>query len=229
MATLKELRDQVIIDAGIEGQPKFPIPRLNRMINIAQRYVQTNLNGLGMKKWETSSGLILLPRSFAGQSVLISELSSNCPNMLESPNSIIFIETTSDPGQNGLAYPVSVDKFLEQLKNTYLAPTYSNPVFMRLANRIYLAPISILEATAYYYKAVADLTADSSQTEIPIEFEEFIIKKTVLDINDILGKIESKELAQRQIEKEMFNVYEKFLSKQAELQRIKNNDNAKLQ
>ena len=231
MATLKQLRDQIIIDAGVSGQPLFTTTRLDRMINLAQRYVQTNLNGLGMKKWESSDSLTLSAiTTFAGLGVRKAPLSTDCPNMLESPNSIIFIETTdTDTSTSAIAYEVDMKNFQEQLANTYLAPTVSKPVFMRLANYIYLAPSSLDSATAYYYKAVADLSSDSSSTEIPVEFEDFIIKKVVLDIDDILGKLQDKELAQRQLEKDMAMSYEKFLGKQAELNRVTNNDKVKLQ
>lgn len=230
-STLKQIRDQIIIDAAISGNPSFPTLRLNKMINLAQRYVQTNLNGLGMKKWETSDTLLLTStaKGFAGHDVQISDLSTDCPNMLESPNSIIFIQTVDDANAYGIAYEIDIRSFQEQLDNTYLSPTLSKPVFMRLANKIFIAPYTVDQAIAYYYKAVTDLSSDSATTEIPIEFEDFVIKKTVLDINEILGKLQDKELAQRQLEKDIQQSYEKFLGKQQELNRVKANDKAKLQ
>lgn len=230
-STLKQIRDQIIIDAAISGNPLFPTLRLNKMINLAQRYVQTNLNGLGMKKWETSDALLLTStaKGFAGHDVQISDLSTDCPNMLESPNSIIFIQTVDDANAYGIAYEIDIRSFQEQLDNTYLSPTLSKPVFMRLANKIFIAPYTVDQAIAYYYKAVTDLSSDSATTEIPIEFEDFVIKKTVLDINEILGKLQDKELAQRQLEKDIQQSYEKFLGKQQELNRVKANDKAKLQ
>lgn len=230
-STLKQIRDQIIIDAAISGNPLFPTLRLNKMINLAQRYVQTNLNGLGMKKWETSDTLTLTATvdGFAGHDVQISDLSTDCPNMLESPNSIIFIQTVDDANAYGIAYEIDIRSFQEQLDNTYLSPTLSKPVFMRLANKIFIAPYTVDQAIAYYYKAVTDLSSDSATTEIPIEFEDFVIKKTVLDINEILGKLQDKELAQRQLEKDIQQSYEKFLGKQQELNRVKANDKAKLQ
>ena len=230
-ATLLQLRDQCIIDAGIEGQPKFPTTRLNRMINLAQRYVQTNLNGLGLKKWEAVDILtmVVAPAGFSGIPSLISDLSVDCPNMLESPNSIIFIETLAAGGIYGVAYEIDIRNFQEQLENTYLAPTTKKPIFMRLVNKIYLFPSTLASAIAYYYKAITDLASDSATTEIPIEFEDFIIKKVILDIDDILGKLQDKDLAQRQLEKDINATYEKFLGKQQELNRIKSNDKVKLQ
>ena len=230
-ATLLQLRDQIIIDAGVSANPLFPIARLNRMINLAQRYVQTNLNGLGMKKWETSDALTLTPTltAFAGVNAQVSNLSTDCPNMLESPNSILFITTLDSSANYGIAYEVEIKAFQEQLLNTYLAPTTLKPVFMRLVNKIYLFPADIASAVAYYCKAVTDLSSDSGTTEIPLEFEDFVIKKVVLDIDDILGKIQDKQIAEVSLEKDIRSSYEKYLGKQAESNRIKITDKVKLQ
>lgn len=228
MATLKEFRDQITIDAGVSGNPLFPILRLNKMINLAQRYVQTNLNGLGMKKWETSDTLTLADGLFGGVTVLKSNLSTDCPNMLESPNSIIFIDTEGS-GASSIAYEVDRKNFQEQLLNPYLTSTESKPIFMRLANFIWLMPSTISDAIAYYYKAVADLSSDSASTEIPLEFEELVIKKVVLEIEAILGKIQDKVLATQQLEKDIQATYEKYIGKQAQVGAVKTTEKARLE
>ena len=92
MATLKELRDQIVIDSGVQGNPKFPILRLNRIINLACRYVQTELNGLGMKKWESSVALGTPSSGTFGGTSIKKVAISTLINMLESPNSILFSE-----------------------------------------------------------------------------------------------------------------------------------------
>ena len=218
-ATLLQLRDQLIIDAGVEGNPKFPIPRLNRLINLAQRYVQTELNGLGMKKFETTDSLTLVASTFAGYSVKKSALiGTDCPNMLETPSSISFVDC-SDGVTYGIAYEVDKDKFLETAKNSLLAPTLKEPVFIRLANYLWLLPSTITTATAYYYKGITDLSSDSTETEIPAEFEEYIIKKAKLEIDTILEKIQEKELASVDLQKDLMSAYQSFLSKQQEFNR----------
>ena len=219
-ATLLELRDQIIIDAGVIEDPLFPSTRLNRMINLAQRYVQTNLNGLGMKKWETSDSLTLADLAFVGYSTVTSNLSVDCPNMLESPNSIIFIETTSDTDVKGLAKEIDTKSFQEQLSNTYLIPTEVKPVFVRLNNKIYISPVTMASATAYYYKAVTDLSSDSGETEIPVEFEMFIVEKVVTEIKEILGKLQDKELAQKQLEADMREAYDKYKEKTKKINNV---------
>lgn len=227
-ATLLQIRDQIIIDAGIEGNPKFPSLRLNRLVNLAQRRVQTQLNGLGMRKWESSDSLTLSAGTFNNVNIKTAPLSTDCPNMLESPNSIIFIECTG-VSSSGLAYEIDKDRFAEQLANTYLAPVEKQPIFMRLAQKIYIAPATVATATAYYYKAVTDLSADADATEIPLEFEEFIIKNVIIEIDYVLGKIADKNSAQNQLSNEIAQAYEKFLGKQTELNRTRTKEITKLQ
>ena len=53
--TLKQFRDFGTIKTSIEGNRLFPEARLNFMINKAIKFVQSNLNGLGYKRWEKSA------------------------------------------------------------------------------------------------------------------------------------------------------------------------------
>jgi len=224
MATLLQLRDQIIIDTGILGNPDFSVARLNRMINLAQRYVQSQLHALGMKKWEKMYPLTLSSSNFSGNSVKVASVTTNLPDMLESPKSIIFIATSDATSTYyGNAFEVSVKEFKEQLGNSYLAPTLVKPIFTRLAGFIYLSPDTITDASALYYRVVTDLSTDASSTEIPSEFEEFIIKKVSLEIDSILGKIQEKQVAEQQLDKEIITSYQNFLNKQAETERLKLN------
>jgi hypothetical protein len=224
MATLLTLRDQLIIDAGVEGDPKFPTPRLNRLINLAQKYVQTELNGLGSKKFEANDNLTLNSTIFAGVSLKRSALlGSDCPNILETPSSVLFVDC-NDGSDYGVAYEVDKDRFLEQISNTFLTSTAKQPIFMRLANYIWIAPSAITTAKAYYYKTIANLSSDSDVTEIPAEFEEYIIKKAKLEIDTILGKIQEKELAGSELQRGLQSAYEKFLTKQVEPNRAAQQD-----
>ncbi|GAB1442653.1 hypothetical protein MASR2M39_14890 [Ignavibacteriales bacterium] len=221
-ATLAEMRDQIVIDASIQGNPLFPVNRLNRIINLAQRSIQTELNGLGMKKWETRTELSngLRTSAFVGKNVVEVVINEeNFPQMLESPRSIIFIEC-SDGAVFGLAYEVDLERFREQIENTYLSPSVSAPVFIRLANKILIAPESVNSLSAYYYKAVSDLVNDSDQTTIPFEFEEYVIKKSVAEIDGILGNLDAKQLKTKQIQAEISSAYQKFLEKQVERGRV---------
>lgn len=226
-ATLKQLREQVILKTGIQGNPKFPPTWLNQKINLAQRYVQTELNGLGMKKWE-SSITIGTPSAATYAGVSIKKVATSVlTNMLESPNSIMQIETT-DSTTAGVAREVSVDDFEEIISNSYTAPTLAKPAFMRLANSVWLSPATITSGTAYYYKVVTDLTADDGVTEIPMEFEEFIVKRVALDVDEDNNKLQDKETALKQLSGEINSAYDKFLGKQRETFRTKEREKVKL-
>lgn len=216
-ATLLELRDQLRIDHDILGNDKFPDARLNRIINLAQRYIQTSLNGLGMKKWEKSTGItpvVLTEDAIASSfnNVKTISLSSSLPDLLESPNSIKFIDCTS-----GIALEVSEDYFIEALRNSYLAPSLVKPIFTRFAGKVYLAPLAISTVKVYYYRVITDLASDASTTEIPVEFEEQLLKKAGVDIDFILQKVQDKQSALQAIDGEIKQAYASYIGKQQEV------------
>jgi len=90
--TLTTMRDILKANLQLHGNPNFPDALLTHYLNIAQRDIQTQLNGLGMKKWEASDALTLTETTFNGKDVKTASLSTDCPNMLESPKSIIYID-----------------------------------------------------------------------------------------------------------------------------------------
>lgn len=230
-ATLKQLRDQIIIDAGIEGQTKFPIARLNRMINQAQKFVQLKIVGLGMKKWEKkSSSITPSAATFVGNNVKMISISTDLSDLLESSDSIPFIEV-SDGANNGLAYPVDKERFLSQISNTYMTPSIADneSVFMRLSGSLYIAPSSVTTAYVHYHKVVPDLIDVASETEIPVEHEEHIIRRVVIEIDDILGKLNDKQNEINNLENEISKVYQSFQLSRVEDERIAQKDQAKLQ
>ncbi len=226
--TLAQIRDQVILDAGIKNNPDFPPLRLTNSINLAQRYVQTMLNGLGFKHWETSIAIGTPTAGFHGATAILTFPVSTLVDMLESPSSILMIETTSLTTK-GIARPVDPNVFEEQVSNTYLLPTLAKPIFTRLSGNVLLSPSTITGGTAHYYKSVANLSADADTSDIPIEFIEFVVKKAVNDVNESLGKLQNSAKATQELETKLSEVYQKFHGKQAEQNRNKINDTAKLQ
>jgi hypothetical protein len=232
--TLKKLRDQVARKAGIVGNAQFPETRVNQIVNLAQRYVQIALCGLGMKKWETyqviTAGLTAEAFKSGTSNVKTVEIDSTYfPRLLESPKSIKLIEV-DDTTNYGIAKEVDEHIFADLLGDSYSTPTVNNPIFMRLSNKIYLAPLAITTAKAHFFQSVGDLSSDSSETIIPFEFEEFIIRKAVMEIDEVLGKISNKQLASSQLDNELKTVYSQFTLRDMEdTTRIKQSDNAQLQ
>src|ERR1017187_5940741 len=207
--TLKMLRDQIILDANISGDVNFPDLRLNRIINLSQRYVQTALDGLGMRKWEKSAGLTLAPGLFVGIAIKTSPVPTN---MAESPKAIKFVDVT-DGTRNGLAFEIGENLFFENITNTFLTPTISKPKFARLANNILLSPATITSGTIYYYGVVTDLVNDGDSSEIPSEFDDNVIKRAIIDIDVVLGKIQDKQVALADLDKTINDSWQKFLGK----------------
>lgn len=252
---LVEIRDQIIIDAGIEGNTKFPIPRLNRMITLAERYVQTELASLGFKKWEkvltvtisggVADGLVITGQKFNSATDNVGTISipftdgaiTYLDDLLESPSSILFIDckyVLVAASSYGLAKEVDKDGFKSKLINSFYVPTKSEPIFMRLNNKIWIAPLTdaassyvLNQVDVYYYKVITDISviispatdADQNTTEIPIEFEEFIIKKVKMEIDAILERLNDKVSTSNQLQKEITEAYQKFIGKQKELNR----------
>lgn len=295
--SLLQLRDQIVLDADVKGDPLFGITRLNRIINLAQRYVQAQLNGLGFKKFETSMPVTLIAGTFVGQNVKKFGLNA-LTNILESPRSIIFIEV-SDGTSYGMAYPVDANKFKDQVVNVYAQPTILDPAFTRLANLVLLTPSTITTATAYYYKVIKDLTdatisitgatyatglvtvtatnhglttgdlitisgvvgmtdlnstfmvtvtasntftvvlttvqsyssggAITVYSQIPTEFEDFIIRKAVMDIGFDQGKIKDKANAMTELNNDLTQIFSKFYGTVQNENMNQQAQNAKLQ
>lgn len=211
--TLLEIRDQVKIDAGVLGNKDFPNVRLDNMINLAQRYVQTELNGLGMKKWETSVVTTTTQGAFHSQDDSVTFLLSELTNMLESPKPIKTLQVY-DGTTLGYAVEKSVEEFAECTRNSYLTPSIRDSVFVRLINKVWVAPGSITDITAFYYDKIAELTSDSDVSEMPDEFIEQVIKKVVLEIDLITGKLQKKEQAIAQLTKDIDSAFQKFLVKE---------------
>jgi hypothetical protein len=211
--TLREIRDQIKIDANVLSDINFTNVRLNNIINQAQRYVQTELNGLGMKKWEEDGVLAVVALTYAGIDVARSPVPTD---MLESPKSIIQIQVNDDNGgsiEYGIAKEVDKNSFLDVARNAFLAPTISQPVFMRLSNYIFLVPSEIVGATAYYYKVIPELTADGTESNMPEEFIEYVIRRGVSQIDKILGRLNEAISKEKDLSNDIAEAYNRFVGK----------------
>jgi hypothetical protein len=240
--TLKEMYSQVVADAGVLGNRSFPYQRIVKIINDAQKIVQTELNGLGFKYAEKGESLNLDNSNYNGVQVSRSPI----PSVLESPDSILYISTeATTPGsiliaeddeiiiteddeevtitessKFGISRAVEPIEFSEIIGNGYLIPTVVEPRFMRLANYIYIYP-RVNNAYIYYYQSVPDLVEESDVSIIPSNFVSFIIKKAVADIKGILGDLNAKQQSMMQSKVELSDAYKNFITTQKERNRIK--------
>lgn len=202
-ATRLELRDLIKGKRPqIINNVDFTNPLLNELINQGQRFVQLNLAHLGIKEWEATDSLTLSSGTRAEQNVKTAPLSTDCPNRLfDDERAIKYIDCAGTVNSNyqGFAFYVDDEVFLNRLRNSFQAPTDVEPIFTRYNQLIVLTPSSILTAIAHYYKQVADMTTDGANTEIPEMYEEHIIKRVLVDIDDILGKLQNKQADLQQL------------------------------
>lgn len=194
----------------IKSNPNFPKAVLIRLVNDGYKFVQVQLAHLGIKQWEATDSLTLSSGTLANQSVKTADLSSDCPGRLfEGRDAIKYIETTGVT-YNGIARYVDDDIVIDHLRNTFLAPTEYEPIFSRKNNILYISPSTITAGTAVYYKTVTDLSADSDATTVPENYEDFIIKKALIEIDAILEKLQSKIEAINQLTKDIKETFNSF-------------------
>ena len=181
--TLLNFTDLIKVERPeIRQNANFPRAVLVRLVNDAQKYVQVQLAHLGIKQWEATDSLTLSASTLASQNVKTAPLSTDCPSRLfEGRDAVKYIETTGVTS-NGIAKYVDDDVLVENLRNSYLAPTELEPIFSRKNNLLIIAPSTITAATAVYYKAITDLSTDADLTTIPENYEEFIIKRALIEI-----------------------------------------------
>lgn len=191
----------------IRANNNFPKSVLIRLINDAQKYVQVQLAHLGIKQWEATDSLTLSSGTLASQNVKTANLNTDCPSRLfDDKSSIKYIETTGAT-YNGIAKYIDDDALIEKLRNSYTAPTELEPVFSRKNNLLYIAPSTITAGTAVYYKAVTDLASDSDTTTIPENYEEFIVKRVLIEIDGMLEKLNNKIEAINQLTKDIKDIF----------------------
>lgn len=194
----------------IRANADFPKAVIVRLINDAQKFVQVQLAHLGIKQWEATDSLTLSSGTLAGSNVKTAPLATDCPSRLfEGRDAVKYIETTG-VSNNGIARYVDDDLFIENLRNSYLVPTESEPIFTRKNNLLCLAPSTITAATAVYYKSITDLSSDSDTTSIPENYEEFIVKRALIEVDSILEKLQNKVEAINQLSKDIKDSFQSF-------------------
>jgi len=207
--TLLQIRDYLTMKAGIQGNRMFPQARLNQIINFARKFVQINLNGLGYKRWEKSATLTPMASiSFGSIRVRSSDIPSD---MLESSQSIILLQTSDDTIVATTKQEYSPSQFENVCANSFSAPTVKEPAYTRLANYILLFPETIISAVVYYYGALVDLVDDSDPSGVPVEFEEYVIQKALVEIQGDLSAAFDKAKGDQEVVASLGNAYQKFL------------------
>ena len=204
-STLVQIRDLIKANTGVIDDPEFTDALLNRWINDGQRSVQLKLFHLGYTEFKSSDSLTLSSGTFGGQDVKTSPMATDVPNRMGVPNWLLYVDCSASGGaaDKGLAYPVSNRAFREHLKNTFLAPTTSNPLCTIEADKIVIAPSTIDTAVAHYYKETTDMSSDSSTMDLPESFNTFVMRLVEMRIEDRRGKLADKDEKMRELDKDI--------------------------
>lgn len=229
MATLIQIRDQLIIDANVLGDPMFQKARLNRIINEAQYYVQKELANLGIKGWEDSDSPAISAAVFGSYgnntwSFTLASMKSNVPDYLECKHPILYINLTCLTAEMlafAIAREVEPKRFLDMIQNTYLSPGWTvgssknEAIFTIADNVVYISPYVIasqtsLTAKVFYRKRVAELTTDAGVSEIPNEFIPLVIQKGIVDIKEIKKELNDKQIAMAELKSDITSTFEKY-------------------
>ena len=200
-ATRAEIRDLIRVKRPeLLSNTNFPNSVIDELINQAQRFVQLNLAHLGIKQWEAVDTLTLSSGAFMGTIVKTAPLSTDCPNRLfDDERAIKYIQVNDVSIVYGQAFYVDDEEFFEQIVNTFLLPVITKPIYTRHNQLILISPVTVTLAIAHYYKQVEDMTTDTAETEIPEMYEEHIVRRVLVDIDDILGKPQNKQMNLQQL------------------------------
>lgn len=230
--TLLQLRSMIYIDLPqLENNPDFPPARVNQMINFAQREIQRQLSTLGLKRWtkQTSvSGASLGDAILFG---LACKVVSTPSTMLMSVNPISSIDLYNSTTFLGVAREVNLELFKEIGNNLFLKPGSKDSYFAILGNSVYIFDFNdiLSDIIITHEYIVPDLSSDAGVTEIPAEYEEYIIKRVILEAKGILGMIQDKEIARNEFMQQLSDAYSKFVQKDKDKVITETKDKAVLQ
>ena len=224
--TLLQGQDQLAVTAGVVGNKDFAPTLLTFYLNVAQKYVQKALNGLGLKKFEQAydATLNLVAGVYNGNMVKIVTMaqikSGSTYDVGIYPNSIRLIECgdsqpLSSSTRFGIAKIADEQLFHQVLSSSLLTPTISAPRFIWQDNQILLAPVTIQSAIIHFYRVVKDLINLTDNFEVPDEFIDHVIKRAKIEIFDRQKLIDNKDDAIKALDAEIKDQYSSFQSSMA--------------
>ncbi|MBE2280282.1 MAG: hypothetical protein IAE91_07820 [Ignavibacteriaceae bacterium] len=190
MASLIEIRDKISINTGVEGSEFFPPLRLNDIINNSAIWLGSKLVSLGVKRYETQVNItsLLTNSDFGGIEVKTVEVNeSNFPGILLTQNPLRFIEVRDNSSRKGIAIEISSSGFDDLCKNEFTKPSINNSFFCLESGKIFIAPATIVQATAHYNRKIIYAVNNTAQIDLPDYLIPFLVKKCVAEIKGILG------------------------------------------
>lgn len=190
MASLIEIRDKISINTGVEGSEFFPPLRLNDIINNSTIWLGTELVSFGVKRFETQANItsLLNNSDFGGTEVKSVELNEiNFPGILLTQNPLRFIEVRDNYSRKGIASEITSSLFDDLCKNEFTKPSINNSSFCIESGKVFIAPGTIVQATAHYNRKIIFAVNNTDQIDLPDYLTPFLVKKCVAEIRGILG------------------------------------------
>jgi hypothetical protein len=200
-----ELREQVKLDAKVLDDPLWQGKRITNMLNQAQRWLQLKLIKQGSMDWKRNVSKGLSNSAYQGNNTSLVEPITD--RLRDMPIEAVLPDTTAVKP----AKEVKLNNFYEVKSNTVLAPTADAPIFIMVDDSIHIYPRSIdTDAYVTYTKIVPSLTFNNSSTEseIPLESQEIIIERVVMQIKSADGDEQVKQAKYAEIDRELTNKYQ---------------------
>ncbi len=202
-----ELREQVILDAGVLSDPFWQGTRITRMLNLAQNWLQLKLIKQGFKNWLKES---------AALTVANTTLLGHNTSSVALPTDILYdmpIESAERSTATKPAKEIQLRNFDEIVVNGVFTPTVATSIFVIMDKVIHLYPRDVPNGTTSvkvtHTFRVTDLVKDAAtESEIPIELQEILIDRVVMQIKSANGQEDIKQAKMAEIDKELSTKYQ---------------------
>ena len=204
--TEKELRHQVVLDAGVLGNPMWGGERITNLLNQAQQWLQPLLVKSGSLNWLTESTDSFTNATLFGKAV--SSTPAPTTRLVDAPIMFVRHSTLTKPARE-----VDLNNFIEEVDNTVTKPSTTRAIFVLRGSTIFVYPQLSGGDTASqitYHKRVTDLVYDdeSTQCEIPVEKQPILIERVVAQIISANGGEQIAQAKQAKIDKELVEKFQ---------------------
>ena len=219
--TEKQMIDLVYVRTNTIGDSRFPYLLLREYINQSQREIQLSLFGNGYKKWEKVSGnLSPTTESLFGADNCVSVAVPT--DTLEVPEAIRFIEYGVSGGVRGMATEVNELTFQELIKNAFLQPTYRNPVFARIDNKLYVIPTAGDVFYVHYYYRIADLASTGTSSDMPLQVQAQVVDTAIAKVKQDLKMYGEAQAIYQKVKDELITFVNSYKLSQSEANQTPN-------
>jgi hypothetical protein len=202
-----QMREQIQLDAGVLNDPLWQGSRITNMINQAQRWLQLKLIKQGSYQWKK----ITTGNNIGNNTYQNIDCSSGVfPSdiLYEMPVDWILPAT----GSTKPAKEIMVRNVYDVVMNGVTAPSIAFPVFVT-EDRInyHLFPRLSASETIISYTGIVTAMVfdnDSAESEIPLELQDIVIERVVMQIKSAQGDEQTKQAKYAEIDNELTKKYQ---------------------